>query len=128
MPAATVTQIKSVTSSLAEYHKLLEASFVTPSVAVPSFEDYLASLEVPNVLVDAIQSENRSASYSTGALTDVVHRADAIKREMNIRTKSKAAYFSDAAVDTGQMTEFYGSMYAKYLNYLRRTTPEQASS
>lgn len=123
---ATIDQIKNFTTTLADYFRLLSENLATPTDPVPSFEDYIEAISVPNVLEDSIASENRSSSFATGALTDTVHRADAVKREMNIRTKTKGSYFSDAVTDIGAQVEFTTTLYAKYLNYLRRTTPEQA--
>jgi len=123
---SSLLQIKDCFAALEEYHTAIKDNLVSTANALPSFEDYITRMEVPNVLVDSVASENRSSSFATGALTDTVHRADAVKREMNVRTKSKSAYFSDATDDLGTQTVFYKSMYAKYLNYIRRTSPEQA--
>jgi hypothetical protein len=118
-------QLQEITTQLSTYFSRLQLYLNNPTNTPPSFEDFVELLNYEDVLTDALRGENRTASFVTGALADVVHIVIAIKREFNMRVKTKALYYVDGETDAAQVDDFYTALYAEYINFFRGAAPEQ---
>lgn len=122
----SVDQLKTISLSLSDYYGKV-SSFASSGLTPPAFEDYIAFIDYPNILDDAVKGAERSSSYSNGALADTVHQAMSVNREFAIRTKTKAQYYADAVVDSARDSDFYKTNRAVLGNMFRATSPDQTS-
>lgn len=120
------SELKTLTNQLVTYFSLINAYLSNPSNVLPSFEDYNELLVFDEILTDAQQGLDRTASYSTGAIADTAHKVMAIRREFEMRAKPKILYYEDAEAEALNRSVSYQDMYGRYLNYFRGTSPDQA--
>lgn len=123
---SSIDELRTLKDKLQDYFDKLSLNLSNTSNPLPSFEDYIAFLTYDALLTDAISGSDRAASYSNGALTDTAHMVAAISREFAMRTKSKASYFTDGEDDSSRVSTFMDTMFGRYYNYIRGTSPEQS--
>lgn len=124
---ASADQLRVITSTLHNYFNELSLNLLSTGNLLPSFEDFVAALAYDVIQTDAVQGSLRSASYSTGALSDSVHLVAAVIREFGMRSKLKAQYFEDAEFDADTIVGYIDALFGQYLNYYRGTSPEQGT-
>jgi hypothetical protein len=124
----SVEELKQISDKLTDYFDKLGLNFENTSNALPSFEDYVASLVYNEILTKALEGADRVASYSIGSLVDTAHLVAAISREFDMRSSTKANYFSVSVDDMDNLTGYLNGLYGRYLNYYRGTSPEQQVS
>lgn len=122
---SAATELKAIKNQLADYFNKLSLNLDSPVSGLPSFEDYIAAIVYDATYTDALQGENRASSYSTAALVDAVHLFAAINREFSMRRQIKSDYFTASVDDTDKIVAYIETLYGKYLNYYRGTSPEQ---
>lgn len=125
---SATTQLKTITTKLSDYFAKLNLYLVNVSNPLPSFEDYNEDLIFDVILTDAIDGQQKNATFSNGALTDTSHICMAVAREFAMRTKGKIDYYQDAQIDSAKQSEQYVDMYARYTNYYRGSSVEQINS
>jgi len=119
-------ELKAIRDTLSDYFDALSENLSDPTEELPSFEDYVVDLVYDSILTAATEGADRAASYTTGSLVDTSHVVFAILREFSMRQKTKADYIEQAADEAETIVDVLEIMYAKYINYYRGTSPEQA--
>jgi hypothetical protein len=125
---SSATELKAITDALGDYFDQVNANLGATSNPLPSFEDFAEDLTFDSILTDAQQSADRSASYSVGALADMVYLTSAITREFGMRSNNKSQYYLDAQDESLFVIDYLEGLYGQYLNYFRGTSPEQDNS
>lgn len=123
-----IDQLKTITDGMNLYFTQLAAFFTSAGNPVPSFEDFTSTLVYDIIYTDAVNGTDKAPSFVGGALTDLVHQTMAIKREFDMRTKTKSDYYADAITETGITADYYTALYGLYRNYIRGGAPEQGKA
>lgn len=124
---SSATELKNFRDQLKDYFDKLALNISSAANPLPSFEDYDELLTFDSIITDAIQGSDGAASYSVAALVDTTHLLAAIEREFIMRRNTKANYFEMAVEDSEKITGYVETLYGRYLNYFRGTSPEQQS-
>lgn len=118
-------QLNTFATGMKNYYSALSLNLTSTTNTLPMFSDVIGSFDYSEILRHALDSQKVSANFISGALVDTVHDMMAVQREFTIRTKGRAAYFSDAVSDTLIDSNYYDAFNVKNLNLFKGTSPEQ---
>lgn len=121
-----LSQLETFTSGMKTYYKNLSLNLTTSSSAVPMFEDVIGTFDYSEILRHALDGQKASANFMTGAMVDTIHDIMAVQREFSIRSKTRAAYFTDAVSDAELDYNYYDAYYVNNLNLFKGTSPDQS--
>lgn len=119
-PNSAIGQSETANNALAGYFAALSTAMEddTGAQPIPSTDDLVAEFDYSELLRMATTRASDSASYENGAAVENIHMMAAIDREYSLRTKSKLDYYTDAAAEFLDESNFYATMKVYWVNML----------
>lgn len=119
-PDSALGQAESANDSLAGYFSGMNkfASDTTGASIPPDFQSVNDNLDYSELHRMSTTRAADSASFQNGAAIENIHMMAAIQREFNLRSKGKVDYYSDAASDYLDDSNFYATMKTFWVSML----------
>jgi hypothetical protein len=129
-PDSALGQAETANDKLAEYFSNMGkfASDATGSAVPPDFQETLDEFDYSELHRMSTTRASDSASFQNGAAIENIHMMAAIEREFNLRGKGKVDYYSDAAGDYVNESNFYSTMKSFWVSMLGGTYEEGKTS
>ncbi len=114
-------QVDNLNSKLADYFSKMQKYVADPNGGqpLPDFATFVESFDFSELHRMTISRASDAASYENGAAIENTHHMIAVAREFNLRTKTKASYYSDAQADFTTESDYYATMKVFWGNMLR---------
>lgn len=119
--SSAVNEIKSAMSSLETYQNSLKDYLENPALIPPDF--VTTALDFTQTLATASLIKGITSNAIGGYLTDMTNHLMGFQREINIRYKTKAAYYQEAISETELEATNFAAMGAEYVAAIQGKVP-----
>jgi hypothetical protein len=129
-PDSALGQAEKANDKLAEYFSNMGkfAADIGGATIPPDFQETLDEFDYSELHRMSTTRAGDSASFQNGAAIENAHAMAAINREFNLRRKGKIDYYSDAASDYTNESNFYSTMKSFWVNMLSGNYEEGKTS